>query len=365
MKVTELCAVRAILVMLIVAGIALASPAFGTSADDGHAAILIYHHVSEDTPAATSVSPAIFESHLDFLERNDYNVVPLTDIVSALRDKRRLPKRTVAITFDDGYTSILSEAMPRIAKRNWPFTVFVSTDAIDQRYSGFMSWADLRRIEASGGTIANHTRTHDHLVRHRSGKSVEAWRQRITTDIESAQTRLESELDHPLHFFAWPYGEFDADLEKLVDELGYVAFGQQSGPAGHVSSLQSLPRFPMATGFADLEGFAEKLRSRPLPVTVLAPASRVLSTLAQPPELKMRIPDGPYRLSALRCYVAGQEPAVIERRGDVVTVQAQKPLRPGRGKFNCTAPSSEESGVYYWYSHLWIQPEDDGSWYPE
>jgi peptidoglycan/xylan/chitin deacetylase (PgdA/CDA1 family) len=344
---------------------AFACPAANAAPDDQHAVILLYHHVSESTPASTSVSPAVFESHLDYLEKSNFRVLPLADIVSALKDKRPLPPRAVAITFDDGYQSILTEAMPRIAKRGWPFTVFVSTDAIDEGYATFMSWPDLRRIEAGGGTIANHTASHEHLVRRRPGESAAAWRRRVATDIESAQSKLESELDNPLRLFAWPFGEFDADLEELAGKLGLVAFGQQSGPAGRASSPQSLPRFPMATGFADLDSFAEKLRTRPLPVTVLSPASRVLQVPARPPQLTIRIPDGPYRLAALRCYVGGQEPAEISRRGDVFTVQAKKPLRPGRGKFNCTAPSSEENGVFYWYSHLWLQREDDGGWYTE
>jgi len=352
-------------VTLFAMGLSFPSRALGANADEDHVVIFVYHHVSESTPASTSVSPDVFESHLDYLEKNEYTVLPLTEIVSALRENRSLPQRSVALTFDDGYESILSAAMPRIAKRNWPFTIFVSTDSIEQGYSGFMGWSDLRQIEANGGTIANHTRTHDHLVRRRLDESSSAWRQRVTAELESAQMKLEKELEHPARLFAWPYGEFDADLEKLVAELGYVAFGQQSGPTGHLSSLQSLPRFPMATGFADLKSFAEKLQTRPLPVTVLAPNSHVLDVPARPPILRIRIPDGPYRLAALRCYVAGQEPAQIDKRGDVVTITARESIQPGRGKFNCTAPSSEENGVFYWYSHLWMQPVADGSWYLE
>lgn len=356
---------RILLVALFATGLAMTRPALGERPADDHAVILLYHHVSKDTPVSTSVIPAVFESHLDYLEDNNYSVLPLSDIVSSLEKKVPLPHRSVAITFDDGYQSILSEAMPRLAARDWPFTVFVSTDAIEQGYSGFMSWSDLRRIEDNGGTIANHTQTHDHLVRREPDESADDWRQRVKSDIEHAQTQLEKELDHPARLFAWPYGEFDADLEALAATLDYVAFGQQSGPAGYSSSMQGLPRFPMATGFADLDGFADKLRSRPLRVTVLAPDSRVLNIPAQAPRLRMRVPDGPYRLADLRCYVAGQQPAKLKWHDDVVTVEAQKPVRPGRNKFNCTAPSTEESGVFYWYSHLWLQRKDDGSWYIE
>ena len=184
-------------------------------------------------------------------------------------------------------------------------------------------------------------------------------------DIGWARDRLDAELDNPAQFLAWPYGEFDAELERLAADLDYVAFGQQSGPADRASGMQHLPRFPMATGFADIESFAEKLRTRPFPVVVTAPAQRVLQVPAAPPVLRMRISNGPYRLDELRCFVPGQEPARIERTDNEFRVTARSAFRPGRGKFNCTAPSTETSGVYFWYSHLLLQRHNDGSWYEE
>ena len=335
------------------------------TADDTTAVVLLYHHVDATTPASTSITPARFDAQLDFLEREGYSVIPLADVVQALLDNQSLPARAVALTFDDGYDSVYSAALPRLERRGWPFTVFVATDYIDDGYAGFMSWAELRDLEARGGTVANHSTSHAHLIRRTAGEGDAEWRRRVRADIETAQARLETELDHPLRMLAYPYGEFDAALEAIVADLGFAAFGQQSGPVYAPLGLQQLARFPMATGYDSIEGLAEKLKTRPLPVTVLAPASRVLGARAAAPVLEVRLPDGAYRRDALRCYVAGQEPARIDWRGDVATIRARRPLGPGRGKYNCTAPSTTIPGVYHWYSHLWIQPRDDGSWYPD
>jgi len=358
-----MCRTRAKLYAL-AGSIALLHAVMARAADD-HAVILLYHHVSDDAPASTSLSPAVFESHLRYLEENDYEVLPLAEVVAAIRNRQRLPARAVSITFDDAYRSILTEAMPRLERRSWPFTLFVSTEAIDQGYSGFMTWDELRQLESAGAAIANHSRTHGHLVRHRPGETFSAWRIRIASDIEHGQERLNAELENPLHLFAWPYGEFDTELEGIARDNGYVAFGQQSGPAGPGSGLQHLPRFPMAAGFADIESFAEKLHTRPLPVSVVSPVGRILEVPAAPPTIRLRIPDGPYRLEELRCFVPGQAPAHIERNGNEFQIAAHSKFHPGRGKFNCTAPSSEIGGVYYWYSHLLLQRKDDGSWYDE
>ena len=81
---------------------------------DEHAIVLQYHHVSNDTPASTSVSPERFEQHLNWLADNGYHVMPLSEIVRLLQERKPLPERSVAITLDDGYSNNYSEAYPRL-----------------------------------------------------------------------------------------------------------------------------------------------------------------------------------------------------------------------------------------------------------
>jgi peptidoglycan/xylan/chitin deacetylase (PgdA/CDA1 family) len=77
-------------------------------------AILRYHAVCgpEGYPYADPhlcVTPAGFERHVAYLTTN-YEVLPLPEIVSRLRNKRPLPANTVALTFDDGYADNLEAA---------------------------------------------------------------------------------------------------------------------------------------------------------------------------------------------------------------------------------------------------------------
>ncbi len=78
----------------------------------GSAVVLLYHHVADDTPASTSVTPQRFAAHLAYLKRHDYQVVPLSRIISAVTSGTPLPARAVAITFDDGYRSVYEHAAP-------------------------------------------------------------------------------------------------------------------------------------------------------------------------------------------------------------------------------------------------------------
>ena len=244
------------------------------------AKVLMYHHVATGTPKATSVTPEVFESHLAWLEREGYQVVALDQVVHALlQGGADFAPRTVAITFDDAYQSVLTEALPLLSGRGWPFTVFVSTDPIDKKFNGFMSWDDLRVLEANGGTVANHGRYHEHMVRRLDGEDEDAWLGRITADVMHAQQRLDAELERPARLFAYPYGEFNEVLALHMRSLGFISFGQQSGPVGATTNPYAIPRFPFAAGYDDLRGFAEKLRTEHLPLSNPPVPSAVLAAV--------------------------------------------------------------------------------------
>ena len=352
-------------------GVASACGAAGSDQageQDGHAVILLYHHVAADTPASTSVTPETFEAHLEYLQSHDYQVLPLSRIIEALTGNGDpLPPRAVAFTFDDAYDSVASEAAPRLERYGYPYTVFVSTDYIDQGYGNYLTWEELRALERRGAAIANHSRSHDHYLARRSdAESDRAWRDRVSADIRAARERLDAELRAPLTALAYPYGEFGPALTELVADLGIVAFGQQSGPAGPASDPQALPRFPMASRYADLDGLAEKLATRPLRVSVKAPADPVLTAGAAPPALRLQIDSPGALLDALSCFVSNQpSPAIrwIDREAGLVEVSAQRGLLVGRSKYTCTAPAADGSGAYYWYSHLWMVRPAGGGWY--
>ncbi len=95
------------------------------------AVVVIYHRFGEDTLPSTNISLDQFEAHLRLLQDGNYNVVPLEEVVIALRDGTALPDRTIAITIDDTFRSIYTEAFPRFQVAGFPFTVFVNTDSVD------------------------------------------------------------------------------------------------------------------------------------------------------------------------------------------------------------------------------------------
>lgn len=353
--------------ILVVLSVILLSALRAYAAD--HAVILLYHHVSETTPPSTSISPQLFRQHLDYLAREGFQVLPLSRVLQTLAENGEVPDKTVCITFDDGYRSVFDQAMPLLQERGWPFTVFVSTDAIDKGYADYLNWDNLRHLVAAGAEIGNHSRTHAHLVRRLDGETDDQWRGRVAGDIGYAGDRIRSELGANLPLFAYPYGEHIPELRELVASLGYFGISQQSGAVGPDFARQAVPRFPMATRYDDMNRFALSVNARPLPVSHVAagPPIQVAGNM-QDRFFSFVLAPGPYRLSALACYSGSgerlQSETEEEGAGSRITVTLPD-WGAGRRKVNCTAPSGQSEGIYYWYSQLWLVKNADGSWYNE
>ena len=101
--------------------------------------ILMYHRVATPTrdPWALAVSPTHFAEHVDHLARHR-RPMTLDRFVRRLADGT-LPRDAVAVTFDDGYVDNLRHALPVLAARRVPATLFLASDA---RQRGRPFWWD-------------------------------------------------------------------------------------------------------------------------------------------------------------------------------------------------------------------------------
>lgn len=345
------------ILLLVLLGFVLSGPGYG---EERQAVVLMYHHFGVAKHPSTNVRLEQFEAHLEHLASGGYQVWPLARVVEHIQQDKPFPARVVAITVDDAYRSVYTEAFPRLRERGWPFTVFVATDGVDRRFKAYMSWEQMREMQQHGVTFANHTATHNYLVRREPGESEAQWRARTREDIQRAQRRLKEELGSALGLFAYPYGEYDTALANIVAEMGFVAFGQHSGPAGLGDDLRALPRFPMAESFAAIKDFRLKVASLAFPVEAVAPWDPVVAS-AQAPCMVVTLGESGARLGELSCFFPGEGRVDVDwlnREHRQFSVQASNPLPKGRSRYNCTAPSKEK-GRFYWYSHLWLKPGNE------
>jgi peptidoglycan/xylan/chitin deacetylase (PgdA/CDA1 family) len=332
-----------------------------------HAVILLYHHVSTETPRSTSVTPERFEAHLQYLSENEFQVWPLDRLLDAvLDDSEPVPDNVVAITFDDAYDSVYREAWPRLAERDWPFAVFVNTDAVDQGLDPYLSWDELRELAGAGVLIGNHSASHDHLLHRSDEESMEQWAARVRADLERARDRIAGEVGTDSGLFAYPYGEDAGELHGIVRQLGYRGLTQRSGALGARTDPRAIPRFPMATGFDSLERLARAVHARPLPVkSAKTRPARELGFVQNPEAVDLVIETGGFRPETLSCFSgAGDRLEMSLESGDDLSVSIDVAGRgqPGRNRVNCTAPSGDGSGAFHWFAFQWLQRHTDGRW---
>jgi peptidoglycan/xylan/chitin deacetylase (PgdA/CDA1 family) len=305
--------------------------------------VLLYHHFSDKTPFSTSISPALFEQHLQYLQDNQFSVLSLEAMLSGLISNT-LPDKCVVLTADDAYISIYKNAYPLLKKYQMPMAVFVSSGGVDNRYKALMSWEMMRRAK---GVLQfyNHSVSHPHLI--------DLNEKLVEKEITYAQNRLQIEVGTSRKIFAYPYGESSLNISQKLKHLGYVAFGQHSGVVSGSSDLQNLPRFPMAANFAKMRSFKVKVNALSMPIfkqnidTVINISQPILG-------LHFRRPMSQFEQKNLQCYITGGA-HLFWQDDQTLWLVAKTPLTERRSKYNCTLPSSQK-GRYYWHSVQWVNP---------
>ena len=330
--------------------------------NSAHALVILqYHHIADDTPFSTSTKPEVFAAHLEHLAQSGFNIVSLSEHFSQQNEGDASANALeVAITFDDAYRSIFTEAFPLLRARGWPFTIFVATDLVGRPGGHYLAWDELKAMKAAGAEIANHSTGHQHWARKPVNKSLQAWSDEFLQDTLRAQETLETHLDFAPKHYALPYGEYHPLLVDQLQAAGFIIFGQHSGAVSRPRPVV-IPRFPMGGPYAGLESFKTKVLTRAFP-GVPKLHNPILTGLETKPMINTTAL-GLVNPSGLNCF--GPNGAIMPaREHGSILIQATAPLQPGRARYNCTQ-MSDQSGRFYWHSYFWMKQHSDNTWYAE
>lgn len=202
--------------------------------------ILMYHAVADTSydPNLLSVSPAQFAVQLAWLKRQGLRGVSVGTLVAASRTGRA--RGLVGITFDDGYTSVLTNAVPQLLRHGFTATVFVIAD----RIGGANDWdegtpwpllsaAQIGELAAAGMEIGSHSATHIRLAG--------AADSRLKAEVHGSRETLSRLSDAEVRGFAYPYGDMDAAARRAVHDAGYDYACAVAAPRAALG-LMALPR---------------------------------------------------------------------------------------------------------------------------
>jgi len=325
------------------------------------AVILQYHHVANDTPFSTSVTPNQFAMHLAMIKEQEFKVIALSELITAIKNKQTIADKTIALTFDDGYQNIAENAHPLLKKYGFPYTIFVNPELIDKKQGGLLTWQQLKILSEDGVTIANHSSRHDYLVRvskeltakDKEGKK-DNWVQQIRSDILQAEQRIYQEIGQSHRMLAYPYGEFSLALQKLLADLDFIGFGQHSGAVGISNDLTRIPRFPASGSYAGIEQLQQKLYSLSFDLNFAALPDMLVTQ--NPPQmlLAFNTKQTDFTLSQIQCFYQGKPTLKLTVYNDTLSISNSESLVEGRSRYNCTAPSNRAIGRYYWFSQPWL-----------
>ncbi|NMG76010.1 polysaccharide deacetylase family protein [Aromatoleum diolicum] len=185
--------------------------------------MLMYHAITDGggTPEwPWAVSLGRLRAQLDYLADEGWATPTVSELLAA---PGRWPRRTAAITFDDGYADNLA-ACEELQKRDMRATWFIVSGSIGQapdwpatdRPEGrLLDCVELREMTAAGMEIGSHTVNHVRLT------EVDDDRRRF--ELEYSRRQIEDALGSQVRSFAYPYGAWDDTCVSAVRAAGYQA----------------------------------------------------------------------------------------------------------------------------------------------
>lgn len=175
--------------------------------------IIMYHHVDDRAHISKlSVCPESFERQMQFLKERDYNVVKLEEIPDLIRNEK-IPRKTIAITFDDGYEDNYTSAYPVLKKIGLPATIFIIPALIGR--DGYLTWDQVIEMSESGViSIGSHTMRHAYLP--------DLAEQKLDMEISGSRRAIESHIRKEITSFSYPIGAFNKHIKDKVMKAGYT-----------------------------------------------------------------------------------------------------------------------------------------------
>ena len=176
-----------------------------------------------------AVDPELLRQQIRWLLERGFTPMRFRDAVTEPR-----AAKTVAVTFDDGFRSVLEHGFQVLEDLGVPATIFVATDAVDEQPRPFegpvhtpflgtahehelvgMTWEELQRVADAGWEIGSHAMTHPLLTRLDD--------EGLERELTGSRERIEEVLGRPCLTLAYPSGDFDRRVTAAAAKAGYEA----------------------------------------------------------------------------------------------------------------------------------------------
>ena len=183
--------------------------------------ILCYHNLGPESKGRLLLAASKFDEQMRYLKANGYRVISMAEFVEFTRLGRQLPRKSVVLTFDDGYKSFMQYAYPLLKELGFTATLFIYTDYVGAGKNAF-TWQDLKDLTAAGFDVQAHSKSHGDL-RRIAGEPDATYVRRMQAELGQPQDLFKRNLGRPSTIIAYPYGSWDESLLSRLAEYGYLA----------------------------------------------------------------------------------------------------------------------------------------------
>lgn len=211
--------------------------------------VLMYHHILSDSEnvnfkgVSTTISDTDFNNQMDYLKKNGYVTITMSDFKKFVSGKLNLPGKAVLITFDDGLKSSLIYAYPKLKQNGFKAVQFIITGRIKQTRTfdpnslQFLSNDEMKEM-SNVFSYSNHTNSM-HDLDGRTSYVIGKPYSEVKDDISKAQTFLENDTSE----IAFPFGQYNESTIQMLKELKFTAaFTTKSGKVKVGDNMLELKR---------------------------------------------------------------------------------------------------------------------------
>ena len=206
--------------------------------------ILMYHDIVKEQTTKLgdwTTTAELFRQDMQWLRDHGYTSYLPSEII----DGPALSDKAVLITFDDGYMSNYTLALPILREYGMKAVVSVVTSYMDNTEEGFLTWEDCRKLADSGLVeIGSHTDAlHEEGICRRSGEAREDYEKRVSEDLDRSIEMIRSQTGQDPLFFAYPHGWRDSWADALLQQRFGMSVTTKHGRATVPKNLYNLPRY--------------------------------------------------------------------------------------------------------------------------
>lgn len=227
-------------------------------------AVLVYHHVADENLGSVTITPGLLDRQLKDLKRRGYQFITMEDF-RRFTQGGEVPRNAVLVTFDDGYKSFYTHAVPVLSRNQVQAVNFIVTEFIahpERSTIPSLSAAEMSELARDNSAeLQCHSNALHRQVNPResylSGKleqggrleTDEEYTSRIRQDTLSCSTELRR-LGSKADAYAYPYGMFNGQVPGLLQEGGFrYAFTVTPGIVTRSTNWMEIPRINAGSPF--------------------------------------------------------------------------------------------------------------------